>query len=284
MTARHHYLPQVYLRGWCTEGKVVRYRRDGSLREERVTPKSIAFEYDLYVLPSGGIANGLVADQLEKHLASGIEKGFATLLDELRAAVGERVLDDTETEVLTFLRVTSARSPEMLRKIAGGVAKVQSETRAIGEQMRGRANTPESQDELRQLFDSRRGGVTAIAMVAGLSTGLAPNGWLAGAVQIVRAKDVPEALKAVGVETFTTTDRPLVEWEDGPFSASFVLAPDLMAVVLREAHAESNDVIGGLVVQHHLMVPKYRRYAISQAPLAEGSLLKGVLEQFLQPW
>lgn len=290
MTARHHYLPRVYLRGWCTNGNLVRYRTAGTpptLREERVTPESFAFENDLYVLPTGGIANGLEGDQLEKLLANEIEKGFPKLLDDLRAAGSGIVTDALLTEsVLTFMRVTNARRPEMLRKLADGVANIQFDNREVAERMRAQAITPKSQEELRQLLDPRRGDVTARAMVAALVRGFVPNGWLAGAVQTVCAADVPGALEAVGVENFTTTDQPLVEWEDGPFAASFVLAPDLMAIVLRDAFAEDQDVIGGIVAKHHLRVPKHRatHYAVSQAPLAEGSPLKAVLKQFLQPW
>ena len=68
-----HYLPQVYLRQWCTPEGVLRYRYVGvppRLEEKRKSPKSIMHEPDLYRLPENSDANGRTGNDLEEDLGA----------------------------------------------------------------------------------------------------------------------------------------------------------------------------------------------------------------------
>jgi Protein of unknown function (DUF4238) len=292
VTARHHFLPRVYLRGWCVNGTLVRYRMAGSppvLHEERVAPAAIAFEDDLYRLPAGGVANGLVDDQLEKFLARTIEVRFPRMLAHLRGAGAGLVEDVAVAEAIRrFLRVTHARHPTTLRGIAESVAEAQGKHAALGARLRARAVTAGAQDDLRQLFDSRRGAVSARAAIAALVNGLVVDEWLTGSVQAVHAAGVGDVLGATGLTSFMTTDRPLLEWAagSGPFAASFVLAPDLMVAILQGSEAADHAEIRELTVRHHAacLTGGKAFYAIVRERLPSDSTLRQLLRQGLAAW
>ena len=76
MAQDQHFLPQVYLRQWCVDEHLFRYRRVGpheKLIADKKAPKGVGFEVDLYTLPAGTSANGLTGDDLESTLARTVD-------------------------------------------------------------------------------------------------------------------------------------------------------------------------------------------------------------------
>jgi hypothetical protein len=118
MPARHHYVPEFYLRGWVTEPTNTLWRcvlsPVGKLHDKAVSPKATGFEQHLYTL-SLDTPLGPVDD------VSFIESSFFQKIDNDAAAVLPKLaeanldLDDAErTAWSSFLLSLFERSPDRL--------------------------------------------------------------------------------------------------------------------------------------------------------------------------
>jgi hypothetical protein len=111
---RHHYLPRSYLSAFCSpEGGMTALRVDGRLLP-RVTPKTIAFERDLYRVD--GI-EGIEPNDFEKAF-SGLEGAFAAARGEIatREALPLRGTPEFET-LMEFMSLTLVRGPLLRERV-----------------------------------------------------------------------------------------------------------------------------------------------------------------------
>ncbi len=107
---KHHYVPQFALRYWAeSDGKVPYFvRRNGRVLRDRLTPKYIAFEPDLYAFT-----------EVPEHNRHALEREFFAKLESDAAPVYEKIerrdedLSQGERQVWSiFLMAAIARVPE----------------------------------------------------------------------------------------------------------------------------------------------------------------------------
>jgi hypothetical protein len=111
---RHHYLPRSYLTAFCSsDGGLTVLRVDGRLLP-RVTPKTIAFERDLYRVD--GI-DGVEPNDFEKAF-SGLESAFVAVRKDIdfRDAIPARGTSEFDT-LIEFMSLTLVRGPLLRERV-----------------------------------------------------------------------------------------------------------------------------------------------------------------------
>lgn len=113
----HHYLPKFYLERWATDGKLVRYVRplgaDGKLDCKWKSPKSIAYQENLYHLPD--IQDPVESQHLELRFFQQIDDRAAKALQKLDASITGSWED--RVALAQFMISLLHRSPSRLAQI-----------------------------------------------------------------------------------------------------------------------------------------------------------------------
>ena len=89
---KHHYIPKFYLKNWCgADARLICYKRVPSgIIHERISPKSTAYEKDLYTLA-----------HLPEDLRQGIEKDVTADVDNRAAEALRKMVADKSAKSLT---------------------------------------------------------------------------------------------------------------------------------------------------------------------------------------
>jgi len=90
---KHHYIPQFYLKKWARpDGRVLCYKRipTGAVIADWVTPKSTAYEVDLYTLK-----------HLPEDIRQAIEKNVTADVDNRAAAAMQKMIAAKSADTLT---------------------------------------------------------------------------------------------------------------------------------------------------------------------------------------
>src|SRR6478736_4692253 len=90
---KHHYIPKFYLKKWARpDGRVLCYKRipTGAVVADWVTPKSTAYEIDLYTL-----------EHLPEDIRQAIEKYVTADVDNRAAMAMQKMIAAKSTETLT---------------------------------------------------------------------------------------------------------------------------------------------------------------------------------------
>ena len=119
---KHHYLPQFYLERWAKNGQLYRYIRprgaDGKLDCNLKAPKAIAYEPNLYQIPS--ITDLAKSQYLELEFFQRIDDRAATALKKLDAS--EEMLTQDRVALAQFMVSLLHRSPSRLKAIKAELA------------------------------------------------------------------------------------------------------------------------------------------------------------------
>jgi hypothetical protein len=277
-----HYLPQGYLRPWCVDTHLLRYRRvgpNGKLVVDSKAPKSVAFEVDLYTLPPGTEANGLTGSQLESTLAATVDDRIVALRKSV-SALSRRITDDVlGRDLIWLMQIFIARSPRAIKRGEDGVAEFLTAQQAAIAAMMQRAKLQSSRDELRKYQDERMPHVAVLAGVATVAQRDTPKGWLDGDVHIVRAEEVQDRLHAIGAGEFVTFEDPVVEWESPPFGliASFTLSPEALVLLFRRGSQSTLAEYADISARHSLAPLRGRENLICRTRVT-GALLAAASE------
>lgn len=89
---RHHYVPEFYLRRWSVDGLVKAVVIDTGQVQRPKSPRSLAFERDLYTLPAIEDSTSFPARWVETHL-SRIENTCVSHIEQLSSGVPGPVTD-----------------------------------------------------------------------------------------------------------------------------------------------------------------------------------------------
>ncbi len=239
-----HFLPQVYLRQWCEDGRLLRYRRVGPeerLEVARKVPKGIAFEPDLYSLPAGGVANGMTGNQLEAKLASSVDARLAELVQKVSAIRGALTDQALSGDLVWLMQTFAARSPTSIRRVEEGVTDLIEAQAPTIEKLIARANTESGRAELRKIQDARMPAVAARAGVAAVAARDLPSTlrWLDGDLHVVQLDRVAQQIRAIGANEFVTFEDPVVAWDAGPrgLTASFTISPAALVLVVERGRS-----------------------------------------------
>lgn len=284
MQQEQHYLPQVYLRQWCLEGRLWRYRRMGPqqrLVPDRKTPRTIAFEPDLYTIPVGGMANGLTGQGVEALLAQTIDSRFGAIAARTSTLDGKVVDPRDEADLVWLLQTFVARGRGTLRRVEAGMGEVIEGYRPMIESMMQRANQQKSRDELRSYLDYRMPRVAALAGLAAILGKHVPADlrWLDGDIHIIQSTHFQELLRAIGAGEFVTFEAPVVEWESNPVGlrASFSMSPERLLVVFERGCQPAEAEYWDAVFRHHIATIKHREGLICRSQVF-GVLLSAAAE------
>ena len=275
---KQHYVPEAYLRQWCGEdGHLVRYWRVGSqdaprLRWDRKTPKGVCWENDLYALPAGGAANGLVDDGLEFLLARNVDQAIQHVVTTVGHRSG-RLGPDLSDQVKWLMQTFFARSPSAISAVEADMASWAVEHAAMLQTLLQRALTPGIRNEVHSYLSPQmppiaaRAGLAAIAAAPQVPT----QGWWDGAVHVLQATNLMPMLHLLGLDHFPTFDEPVVQWEptEAGLTASFALSPTALALVIAEG------VQGGweLALRHLVAALSHRQFAIYRSEVVAGPWL-----------
>lgn len=109
----HHHTPRFYLRGWCRDGLLSRYERVGEVvKIRRCSPKSTAFEIDLYSLDHPVPAERDAVERfLSKHVDGPASESLRTLLQ------GKDLTAVQRLAWVRFVLSLTARSPDSVSNI-----------------------------------------------------------------------------------------------------------------------------------------------------------------------
>ena len=272
-----HYLPQVYLRQWCTADGVLRYRYVGKpprLEQRRKSPKSIMHEPDLYRLPENSEANSRTGNDLEEELGAKVDQRVQEIVARAGSVSGH-VLDTTLADDLRWLMQTFViRSPNTLAKQEAAAEESMKRNESLIDRMIERAPGEEAKAKFRQYKDARMPTVAARAALAvGIKEHLLRReGWLEGDLHVVPARDVRNALDAIGTGEFVTFEDPVVEWGESPgVVASFSLSPELLLVIVKRGTPMTAATYEDITTKHNIKPLAFRRALLCQTS-ATGEL------------
>lgn len=160
-----HYLPQVYLRQWCVDHQLMRYRwiaAASKLVGDRKSPRSIAAEFDLYTLPEGGKANGYTGDDLELELSRQVDQRIPGICAGAAQAIGGHVSDEAlERDIVWLMKTFVARSPVTLAQQEAAVVDTMAKHRGMIERMLERVQSDELRAAILGFQDPRMPKVAA---------------------------------------------------------------------------------------------------------------------------
>lgn len=273
-----HYVPEAYLRQWCgDDGHLVRYWRVGRqeaprLHWDRKTPKGVCWEKDVYTLPTGGVANGLVGDDLETLLSRNVDQKIRDIV----ATIGTRsgVLAPAISDHVKWLMQTFvARSPSAISAVETDMANWAFEHAPMIQNLLEKALTPEMRTELRGYLSPPMPAVAARAGLAAIAASpqVPRRGWYEGAVHALQATSVMPMLAALGLDHFPTFDEPVIQWEakEAGLISSFALTPTVLAFVI----AEGVEPGWELALRHILVALSHRKFAICRSEVMAGRWL-----------
>ncbi|MBZ4336663.1 DUF4238 domain-containing protein [Corallococcus sp. AS-1-12] len=282
-----HFVPRSYLRQWCREdGFLIRYRRvgpPGALRlvADKKPPEGVCWEPDLYLLPEGGVANGLTGNGVEHLLAKAVDESIAPIVE----AIGERTgLVDPLVggKVKWLMQNFTARAPSTLSVIEKEVVSFAVEHESWILRTLERAMTPAMRSELSQYLDPRMPAVAARASLAGMAANqfIPMSGWLEGRVCVLHSKNAKAMLAAFGLVEFPTFEEPVVQWQDNEAGlvASWSVSPDAIVFVIDGHGAHPYE----LARRHIISSLRHQRSAICRQKVPEGFWLDEA--QNLVPW
>lgn len=274
----HHHLPQTYLRGWCIEETLLRYRRVGpnaKLVRDRRGTRGVAFEPNLYRLPEGGFANGLSGQDVERELANTIDARLPDIVVRAARLSANIAGDELRKDLIWLMQTFVARSPGTVAAVDQTIANFLSEQRDAVERMLERAVLETSRRDLRMLIDERMPRVAALAGVSAVARREAPPTWFDGEVHVVSAQLVRKELEDTGAGEFVTFEHPVVEWADGPSDllASLALSADLIVLLFKGGSAVAPSEYGRIAQRHSLAPLRDREILICRTE-AKGLLLR----------
>lgn len=298
----HHYVPQFYLRSWTgTDERLFRYHKTprGRLVQKKCSPRSTAFEPDLYTLCSGVHPQGQ-ENIIETEVMGRIDDDAAPVLRKLamETVAAVELTNDERTGWACFLNalLVRHRSYVVTRDRAAPQAAETALTRLRGRERtahafsrfipsadpddapRGQGTLPH-EDEIRQVVVRLAQDTAREHMVRELRN--------------VAAIDVFKNLTWVVVDAvapngFITTDAPLLldaglfEHETEPTLVTFPLTPNKLFV----AHASSWHLDDELRKLLHTISQGHNRLLVNGSPCRSvyahqelDSELKGLLER-----
>lgn len=278
MARAEHYLPEVYLEEWCTDGALCVHQRheDGAPVHQYFTgPRAIAKEKGLYDLPAGGIANGFVDDKIEDMLGARVDGRIKGIRERAVAASGV-VATGLRDDLIWLMKTFVVRAPSTIARLEQAGVEVVAENAALIKHLMDRALNEESRTALRQLRDSRRPKVHARALVAATAANDLPPDldWLVGDVQVVPFANVSDALHEAGAREFVTFDDPVVSWSDCSYGlrSTFVLSPATLVLLVEPGRTLTAAQCADAATQHTLRALNGRRFLITRSK-ATGQLL-----------
>lgn len=112
--ARHHYLPEFYLKNWGVNGEVTEYsrQRSGLVKQQR-SPRATGFEMHLYSLP--GEADAEAREQIELRMMRKIDDDAAPVLRKMRDEPGVSLLPAQSDAWTLFVMSMLFRTPARLK-------------------------------------------------------------------------------------------------------------------------------------------------------------------------
>jgi len=274
-----HFLPQVYLRQWCQDGRVLRYRRVGPerrLEAVRKSPRGVAFEPDLYSVPVGGAANGLTGNELEVRLASDVDARLPALVQRVSLISGELRDEVLRGDVVWLMQTFCARNPNSIARVQDGVGDFVKAQRPTIERMLARANTESARTELLKYLAPRMPAVAARAGLAAVVDRNLPSDlrWLDGDVHVVPFALVAKAIRSAGACEFVTFEDPVVAWDanSNGLVASFSMLPGAMVLVAARGGGFGVQEYADAALRHLLIPPGYRGNLICRTELSSHVL------------
>lgn len=283
---RHHYVPQVYLRQWCENGTLIRYRRvgpPGSLRllPEPKSPAGIYWGHNLNTLPEGVIANGMTGDEIEHLLARRVDEAVLPIVEAAAASVGG--VDVSLGERVKWLMQTFvARSPDAIAAIEAGASDFARRHESLIHRTLAAAMPPEMRTALLQYLDPRMPAVAARAALANIVAAqhVPMRGWYEGTVHILHVERVMAGLQDLGLSEFPTYEDPVVQWVPNAAGliASFSLSPGILACVCEGSAEDEWD----LARRHVVTALCHRQSAICRRAAMDGRWLAEA--ENLLPW
>ena len=259
MPQDQHYLPQVYLRQWCANDRLLRYRFVGKpprLEKKPKAPVSIAHEPDLYRLPDNSTANNRTGNDLEQELGAKVDQRIPEIVARVTPVIGQVTDQALERDMVWLMETFVARSPQTLAKQEAAVADSLKRNEPLIDRLLLRAQTPTMQAQLRQYKDPRMPKVAARAGLAVATEAdiLRREGWLEGDVYVVHAHEVKQALDEIGAGEFVTFENPVVEWSGSSFGlvATFALSPELLILIVNRGTALTSVEYAEVAAKHSL--------------------------------
>ena len=128
---RHHHAPQFYLRPWtAADGCLWRYSRapNGKLCEDRKSPKSVGFEFDLYATTPTTPFERWPVDIVEKQVMAPLDDAAARVHSKLTALEPTTDLsDDERVSWARFLNSLMERHPRELAERDAAAVRIATE-------------------------------------------------------------------------------------------------------------------------------------------------------------
>lgn len=151
---RHHYVPEFYLRRWCVDGKLKPFDIDTRTALHPRPPRSVAFERDLYTIPTDPSANTPMI-WLETHLSrieTQCSKHIATLVSE---SVG--IVDDHKVtrDLSVFLGLQVSRTVAARHRTMAIVSAPDSAKRKLLQQLMPSATPAEIDQSMEDQLPDR---------------------------------------------------------------------------------------------------------------------------------
>ncbi len=113
---KHHYVPKFYLKGWVGKDKKVQYFYwlNNKLITKRISPKSTAFERELYSLKN---VSNEEAQKIEKFLNTEIDDPASKVLNTLNNTGADNLSLQQRNDWAKFLIALRYRGPQSIQKI-----------------------------------------------------------------------------------------------------------------------------------------------------------------------